>query len=226
MRFESSITTASWIPQGSVSGLAKIPFSLGVTHYDERPPSRLEGLDALRVNENIREVNRLEAWIDVRDGRIVDAGYLGSGGYVGSTRLDLGFGQITVAGRARQVLRRRPLVSARAARFIQTVGGRTGMPFPRFTSRVPFVAWNSSTAWTTLLLTIHADGRSDGWLLGASPFPRHAIYNHDGNLMGETTSTNFAAWFSSLYGRETPWGGRDLEPLAMRELVPDAQAVA
>ena len=44
--------------------------------------------------------------------------------------------------------------------------------------------------------------------------------------MGETTSTNFTAWFSSLYGRETPWGGRDIEPLAMRELVPDAQAVA
>src|SRR5207248_3537056 len=136
MHIDSSITAVSWIPAGSVTGLARVPFSLGLTRG------------------SIREVNRLEAWIEVRDERIVDAGYGGPGGFVGSTRLDLGFTEVQVPGRARPLLRRQPAVSGRSARFIQTVGGRTGMPFPRFTARPPFFAWNSSIAWTTLMLTL------------------------------------------------------------------------
>ena len=184
MRIESSITSVSWIPEGSVSGLARVPFSLGVTHYDDRPRTRLGDLDALRADPNVREVNRLEAWIEVGDGRIIRSGYGRNSGFVGSTSLDLGVTRVTVPGRARPVLRRRPLVSAQTARFVQTIGGRTGMPFPRLTARPPYLAWNSSTAWTTLVLTLHADGRKDGWLLGASPFPRHFLYDDEGNLDG------------------------------------------
>ena len=220
MRIESSVTSVSWIPEGSVSGLARVPFSLGVTHYDDRPRARLGDIDALRADPNVREVNRLEAWIEVRDGRIDRSGYGRNSGFVGSTSLDLGVTRVTVSGRARPVLRRRPLVSAQTARFVQTIGGRTGMPFPRLTGRPPFLAWNSSTAWTTLVLTLHADGRKDGWLLGASPFPRHFLYDEGGNLMGDTAVTDFGRWFSTHYGRETPWGGYDLEPLAIREVAP------
>lgn len=220
MRIESSITSVSWIPEGSVTGLAKVPFSLGVTHYDDRPPPRLGDIDALRVDRNVREVNRLEAWIDVREGRIIDGGYGGLAAFVGSTALDLGFTRVNVPGRARPVLRRRPFVTARTARFVQTVGGRTGMPFPRLTARAPFLAWNSSTAWTTLMLTLHSDGRKEGWLLGASPFPRHFLYDDEGNRMAETTVTDFGRWFASHYGRETPWRGYDLEPLELREIAP------
>jgi hypothetical protein len=218
MHIESSITAVSWIPDGSVTGLARLPFSLGVTHYDARPPARLDADSLGSFGERVREVNRLEAWIEVRNGRIADGGYRGPGGFVGSTRLELGFTRVDVPGRARPVLRRRPLIAARSARFIQTIGGRTGMPFPRLTARPPFLAWNSSTAWTTLVLTLYADGHRDGWLLGASPFPRHSLYDADGNLVGETTQTDFDAWFSSYYGRRTPWGGTDLEPMAVREL--------
>ncbi len=217
MRITSSITSVSWIPEGSVTGLARVPFSLGVTHYDDRPPARLGDIEALRGDPNVREVNRLEAWIEVRDGRIVRSGYGENAGFVGSTTLDMGFTRVTVPGRARAALRRRPLVSSHTARFVQTVGGRTGMPFPRLTARPPFVAWNSSTAWTTLVLTLNANGRKDGWLLGASPFPRHFLYDEDGNLTGDTSVTDFSWWFSTHYGRETPWGGYDLEPLTIRE---------
>ncbi len=220
MRIESSITSVSWIPEGSVTGLARVPFSMGVTHYDDRPRARLGDIDALRADPNVREVNRLEAWIEVRDGRIVHSGYGRNAGFVGSTILDLGVTRVTVPGRARPVLRRRPLVSSQAARFVQTIGGRTGMPFPRLTARAPFLAWNSSTAWTTLVLTLHADGRKDGWLLGASPFPRHFLYDEEGNLIGDTTVTDFGTWFSTHYGRETPWRGYDLEPLTIREFAP------
>jgi hypothetical protein len=221
MQIESSVTAVSWIPAGSVTGLARLPFSLGMTHYDRRPPTRLDQLDG--VGESVREVNRLKAWISVRDGRIVEAGYRGAGGFVGSTRLELGFTRFRVPGRARPVLRRRPLIGARSARFVQTVGGRTGMPFPRLTARPPFVAWNSSTAWTTLMLTLYVDGRKDAWLLGASPFPQHAVYDEEGRLVAETSHTDFGSWFSRFYGRSTPWGGRELEPLALQEMLPDSE---
>ena len=223
MHIDSSITAVSWIPAGSVTGLARVPFSLGLTRYDDPPPARIDDLDAAQVKGSIREVNRLKAWIEVRDERIVDAGYGGPGGFVGSTRLDLGFTEVLVRGRARPLLRRQPAVSGRSARFIQTVGGRTGMPFPRFTARPPFFAWNSSIAWTTLMLTLSADGRKDAWLFGPSPFPRHYLYDDEGYLIGQTTDTNFGNWFSKYYGAATPWGGRDLEPLGLEESVPQVE---
>ena len=36
-RFESSITSISWIPSEAIEGLSKVPFELGVTHYDQVP---------------------------------------------------------------------------------------------------------------------------------------------------------------------------------------------
>ena len=83
MRIESSVTSVSWIPEGSVSGLARVPFSLGVTHYDDRPRTRLGDIDALRADPNVREVNRLEAWIEVHDGRISRSGYGRNSGLCG-----------------------------------------------------------------------------------------------------------------------------------------------
>ena len=222
MRIESSITAVSWIPSGSVNGVAKLPFSMGVTHYDEQPPRRLGDMEILRRDGRVREVNHLRAWIEVDGGRVVNYGFDGPAGFVGSTDMDLGWTRLTVRGKARPVIRRRPVVSSRSVRFFQTVGGRTGVPFPRLTSRPPFFAWHSSTAWTTLVLTLHVDGRSEGWLLGASHFPRHTLYDHDGRLVGETASTDFRYWFSNSYGGNTPWGGRELEPLELREVVPAA----
>src|SRR5207249_8104055 len=155
MHIDSSITAVSWIPAGSVTGLARVPFSLGLTRYDDPPPARIDDLDAAQVNGSIREVNRLKAWIEVRDERIMDAGYDGPGGFVGSTRLDLGFTEVQVPGRARPLLRR-------------SLHG-------------------TSTAWTTLMLTLYADGRKDAWLFGASPFPRHYLYDDEGYPIGQTT---------------------------------------
>ena len=191
MHIDSSIKAVSWIPAGSVTGLARVPFSLGLTRYDDPPPARIEDLDAAQVSGSIREVNRLKAWIEVRDERIVDAGYGGPGGFVGSTRLDLGFTEVQVPGRARPLLRR-------------SLHG-------------------TSTAWTTLMLTLYADGRKDAWLFGASPFPRHYLYDDEGYLIGQTTDTNFGNWFSKYYGAATPWGGRDLEPLGLEESVPQVE---
>ena len=37
-RFDLSVTAISWIPSEAIEGLSKVPFELGITHYDQPPP--------------------------------------------------------------------------------------------------------------------------------------------------------------------------------------------
>src|SRR5262245_34448154 len=171
MRIESSVTAVSWIPSDAIEGMPKLPFELGVARYDQPPPDQLEegDLDRLRAEDRFREANRLAAWIDVEDGKVVAHGYKGSG-LVGSTTFHLGLGDITVPGVQFEVLRADPAVEGDGVRFVQTVGGRAGFPAPRRVVEKPFFRIQSATAWTTLELTIRADGTSEGTLVGASTF--------------------------------------------------------
>jgi hypothetical protein len=79
MRLESSVTSLSWIPQGAVEGFNRLSFGRGVAHYDPPPPEVLGDLDDLQAHDRFRFANRLAAWIEVQDGRIVDAGHSGGG---------------------------------------------------------------------------------------------------------------------------------------------------
>src|SRR5438034_10072130 len=75
MGIESSVTSLSWIPRGATEGFNRLTFGLlRVAHYDQPPPEVLGDLDELVRAGRVRFANRLEAWIEVRDGRIVDAG--------------------------------------------------------------------------------------------------------------------------------------------------------
>ena len=89
MRFESCVTSLSWIPSEAVTGATKGVFEMGFTHYDDPPPDVIEDLDSLRKSDAFRFANRLEAWVDVEGGKIVNAGY-GGGGVMGSTTVRLG----------------------------------------------------------------------------------------------------------------------------------------
>ena len=62
MRIESSVTAISWIPSEAIQGLPKIPFQMGVGHYDEPPPDRLEegDLERLRDADRFSEANQLQ----------------------------------------------------------------------------------------------------------------------------------------------------------------------
>ena len=57
-------------------------------------------------------------------------------------------------------IRHEPEVTETSVRFVQTTGGRTGLPAPRRVKHPPFVQFRAPTVWTTLALTIHADGTS------------------------------------------------------------------
>jgi hypothetical protein len=94
-------------------------------------------------------------------------------------------------------------------RFAQTAGGRTGAPAPRRVRGKPFVQFASALAWTTLALTIRADGSSGYEIVGASPFPRHWIYDKDGKLVEKSGLIDFKSWYREAHARNSPWGGAD-----------------
>ncbi len=210
MRHESSVTAISWIPSEAIEGMPKLPFELGIGKYDEPPPDRLEegDLERLRDEDRFREANLLKAWIEVDDDRnIVGYGQEGDG-LVGSTTFRLGF-KVTVPGVAFEVLRPEPEVRANSVRFVQTVGGRAGFPAPRRVRGKPFFRVHSATAWTTLALTIGLDGTSYHEVVGASPFPRHWIYDRDGNLVKKSGTIDFEGWYREAHGDNTPWGDEE-----------------
>jgi hypothetical protein len=136
----------------------------------------------LRRADRFRFANVLRAWIDVDDsGRVTGADYSG-GGQMGSTTVRLA--GMPILFRAVQLpdLRRDPQMGDGWVRFVQTAGGRTSLPAPRRVRRKPFVQWVPPLVWTTLSLTLHADGQTEIALSGASRFPRHWVYDGDGQV--------------------------------------------
>jgi len=205
MRMESSVTSLSWIPSEAVAGVNKGMFEMGVAHYDDPPPDVIEDLDALREADRFRFANRLEAWIEVEGGKVVKAGY-GGGGVMGSTTVRLGGKGVTFAAVELPELREDPVVTDDRATFVQTYGGRTALPAPRHVPRPPFVQFRAPLVWTTLALTINADGSSSFELTGASPFPRHWVYDESGKLAAKVGLADFKQWYRKSFGRNTPWG--------------------
>ena len=209
MRIESAVTSLSWIPSEAITHVsARLPFEMGVAHYDEPPPDVLTDLDELGRLDRFRFANELRAWIEVDRGRVVGWGQSG-GGKIGSTTLRLGRRQATFQATALPDLRPEPQVSEEQVVFRQTCGGRTGVPAPRRVRRAPFVQIAAPLAWTTLALTIRADGTSDHQLVGASPFPRHWLYREDGQLTSKSGLIDFSTWYTTAFGRHSPWGDSD-----------------
>jgi hypothetical protein len=207
MRIEASVTSISWIPSEAVEGLPKLPFTFGVAHYDNPPPDRIDYIETMHRADLFREANELKAWIEVDGSKIVDYGHAGRG-RIGLTRLKLGPKEIAVPAVAMPTLQDSE-VGDGWVRFTQTAGGRTGMPAPRSVRGKPYFQINSAIAWTTLALTIHADGTSKYELAGASPFPRHWIYDGDGALAQKSGVIDFDKWYREAHEQNTPWGRED-----------------
>jgi hypothetical protein len=234
MRIESSVTSVSWIPQEAVEGLTKLPFGMGIAHYDAPPPDHIDDLDDLAAHDRFRFANRLSAWIDVDDGRIATHGYSG-GGRIGATTMRLAGRDVVFAAIAFPDRQHTPVIGDGWVRFVQTAGGRTGVPAPRRVRRPPFVQVAAPLAWTTLTMTLFADGKSTYELSGASSFPRHWVFDAEGNLALKSGLVSFTEWYRSAFGRHTPWGDEDspavvsaIESALERELsvhimTPDAQ---
>ena len=179
MRIESSALSLSWIPSEAVSGLPKQIFEAGVTHYDEPPPDHIadaSALATLREAARFRFANRLDAWIEVEDGRVVMAGYAGGG--------QMGLTTVSVAGRSARFepvalpdICQEPEIHGTEARFVQTTGGRAPLPAPRHVKHPPFFQLKPPEVWTTLALTIRADGTSERMKLPVELWYRGMTYD-------------------------------------------------
>lgn len=209
MRYESSVTSLSWIPSEAVTGVSRAAFDSGFTHYDDPPPAELDDIEELQAADRFRFANLLRAWIEVDDdGRITGGGYSG-GGLMGATTLRLAGLSHTFQAVALPDLKRVPEMGDGWMRFVQTTGGRTAIPAPRPVRRRPFIQWQAPLVWTTLSLTLHADGRAEYEVTGASRFPRHWIYGADSKLGHKSGLTDYANWVRVSFGRHTPWGDED-----------------
>jgi Cyclic nucleotide-binding domain len=208
VRIESSVTSISWIPLNAIEGLVKMPFEMGVAHYDLPPPDQLADLEELIASSAVRFANELRAWIEVDDGRITGHGYSGRG-HMGNTRMRVGGINLTFYGIAFPDLRGEPEVEEDQVRFTQTAGGRPGMPAPRRVRFRPFVKVAGPVVWSTLALTIRTDGSSEFQVVGASPFPRHWLYDHNGKLAAKTGYIDFDTWYRESFGGRNPWGDQE-----------------
>ena len=209
MRYESTVTSLSWIPSEAVTGATRAAFDSGFTHYDDPPPAEFGTVEELRAADRFRFANVLRAWIDVdASGRITGGGYDG-GGLMGVTTLRLAGLSHTFQAVALPDIQRPPERGESWMRFVQTTGGRTAVPMPRPVRRRPFVQWQSPLVWTTLSLTLHADGRAEYAVAGASRFPRHWIYDASSRLAHKSGLTDYGNWTRESFGRHTPWGDED-----------------
>ncbi|HKG10416.1 MAG TPA: cyclic nucleotide-binding domain-containing protein [Gaiellaceae bacterium] len=208
MRVESSVTAITWLPFAALDALPNMPFGFAVAHYDEPPGERLRDIDALREADAFREANELRAWIEVEGGEIVAHGR-GGRGVVAGVGLELGPDQVAFPAVEFPVIRPEPEVGDGYARFMQTVGGRIGLPAPRPVQGEAYFHFGSALAWTTLELVLHADGGADGRLVTASPFPRHSLYDGERRLVGEHGLKDFDGWYQQSFGEATPWGDED-----------------
>src|SRR5215467_14226667 len=208
MKIESSVTSISWIPSEAIAGLTRVPFEAGLTHYDDPPPDRWDDLDSVVGPDGARFANDLRAWIEVEDGQITGFGQGGSG-RISTTLFRVAGLRIQVEAIGYPELRPEPVVGPDFVRFSQTAGGRPGMPAPRLVKHAPFVKIEGPTVWTTLALTLYADGSTGHELVGASPFPRHWIYDANGSLVGKSALIDFRTWYRTASPARSPWRGHE-----------------
>jgi len=210
MHYESTVTSLSWIPSEAIEGGTRMAFDAGFTHYDEPPPGQLDDIEELRAADRFRFANVLRAWIDTDpSGQITGWGYGDSGGLMGATTVRLGALSHTFQAVQLPGLQRDPERGEGWVRFVQTTGGRTGLPAPRRVRRRPYVQWQAPLVWTTLSLTLHADGTAEAEMTGASRFPRHWVYDAAGRLSHKSGLTDFRDWYRKSFGRHSPWGDED-----------------
>ena len=80
--------------------------------------------------------------------------------------------------------------------------------------------FEAPVVWTTIALTLHADGRAEHELIGASVFPRHWMYDNEGKLAAKAGLADFKEWWRASFGKHTPWG--DFESPALVTAVESA----
>jgi hypothetical protein len=205
---EGTATSISWIPSEAVTGPTKATFGLGVTHYDDPPPDVIHDLTELCKADGFRFANRLHASVEF-DGDEAVAHNVDGGIVMGATTVQVAKLGATFAAVALPDLHPPVERGPGWIRFTQTCGGRTALPLPRPVRHPPFVKLQAPIVWTTLTLTLRADGTQEVALPSASRFPRHWVYDSTGTLVLKTALAEYHEWMGHSFGRRTPWSHYD-----------------
>lgn len=208
MEITTSLTSVSWIPSEAITGHVRLPMDLGLGHYDDPPPDRLDDVAVLAAAGAFRFASEVHVTADVRGARFVDVRVEGRS-HICPTDLSLGSRTFQFAPVAFPDLEPAPELHDDRVVVRRTAGGRTGAPMPRRVNHPPYVMLTAPIAWTTLEVVVHADGRVEQRLAGASPFPRHWLYGDGGELVGKSGTIDFTAWSRESFGERTPWEGHD-----------------
>ena len=212
MRIERSTTSISWIPSDSIPGLLRLPFDRGVMHYDPPPPLTLDDVDGMRRRGEFRFANRLSAYVDVEDGQISGCGYTG-GKVMGLTPVTAGPLQVMLPTIGNRDIQWQPAVSGDEVDIRPDRGRQAGLLVPQ--AHVAMAVPRHEAVHD--LDDAQADDRggrrrSTQALIGASPFPRHWLYDDAGRLVQKTALTRNQVWVRTAFGTHTPWGGEDEIP--------------
>src|SRR4051812_23069805 len=156
MRVEATVVSMSWIPTDSLKGALKTGMDLRLSHWDAPLPDHVSGAEQVHElcrDDKFRFANLLSVWADVEDGQVREAGlHEGSGLVMGATTVRVGKIGATFRAASLPVIRQEPVHSDGSVRFVQTVGGRTGVPLPRPVPHPPYLRWQAPLVWTTLAL--------------------------------------------------------------------------
>jgi len=181
-------------------------------HFDPPPPLVLVDIEGMRRRGEFRFANRIHVWIDVQDEKIIDCGYSGVGLVLGVTPVTAGPVRVLLPTKPNPVIRHSPQIVGDEATFVQTAGSRPAFSIVRPSLHWPFIRTRPFTIWTTIELKVRSDGSARQRLIGASPFPRHWLYDRDGRLAEKASLTRLQVWMQNVFGSHTPWGGTDEEP--------------
>ncbi|HZC73057.1 MAG TPA: cyclic nucleotide-binding domain-containing protein [Jatrophihabitans sp.] len=193
-----------------MTGPMKLGFATGLSHYDSAPPDRItpDGLATLRDADAFRFANQLTVWAEFDGNRPVDHGCTG-GLMMGATTVRMGPFDATFAAVPMPDVTSEAQLGDGFVTYTQTAGGRTALPLPRKINKPPYLRIQAPLVWTTLRLTVHADGRATPELVGASPFPRHWVYDADGALALKAGVADWKEWVGQPSWTNTPWGEED-----------------
>src|SRR5262249_51401818 len=152
-----------------ITGTMRTAFDAGLAQYDPPPPGELGApgqpgdIKDLQDANRFRFANVLRAWIEVDDaGAISGYGYADdSASLLGKTEFGVGPGRPSARAPHPPDTAPAPGAGGGWVGSPQTAGGKPGVPAPRGVAYPPFVQWQSPTAWSTLVLTLHADGRAE-----------------------------------------------------------------
>jgi len=209
VRIESAVTSLSWIPGDVMKDIASLPFDVGLSHFDPTPPQEIDDFADVGPTHPYRFANQLRAWIEVNEeGEIEEAGYGGGGHLFDESDQHDGRNHVFQAAML-PTIQPPPEFGDGFVRFVQSAGGQGSTPVPRTLRRAPFVQWSVPLSWTTLALTMYADGRSTNQLVGASQFPRHWVYNAEGKLVSRSGLVDVDDWYRRCFDDHTPWGDLD-----------------